>query len=226
MVTTVLARLLAVPVLALGAVPLAQGAGHPFPLRGRLDPNPIPAGSTGIIRLASRPHVRCVVKVQTPGGAAGLLPGAVDTPFDGIATWGFSPAAGVSSGIITGSCYDHAGQGGSTTFPFRVAPPVPPITTRLRVTTYITPSTVSPGTPATIWVKTQPGILCSADITYDSGNPSRSFDGYFQHVGPNGIVIWPWRVNSGKETGATLIARCVHAATQVAATSHFAIAPR
>jgi len=90
------------------------------------------------------------------------------------------------------------------------------------VSAYVSPNPVSYGSYPTLYAKSTPGALCSAQVLYSTGRAPVSFDGSAKTVGSSGVVGWTWHMES-KGTGGTATVSCsLHGQTK-SATASFTI---
>lgn len=215
---------LSVVIMLLTALPMRASATQSFAIRVRLDPNPLPAGDVGIIKIATEPGAACRAIIHRPNGSQRLIIGYYRTIFDGIAVWIFTPRADESSGTIEARCWGEDDMDHKAFVSYKVAGSVPAFHGKLTTQVSIVPRSLVNGGRATVWVHTQPRATCDGGIQYNDGTGSQTFDAYTQHVGPNGMIIWPWQVSADNETGGTVKIRCYLAGQSVYGTATFAVA--
>lgn len=206
------------------ALPQRAGAAPSFSVRVRLDPNPLPARDVGIIKIATEPGASCHAIIHHPNGSQRVIIGLYATLFDGIAVWIFTPRADESSGTIEARCWGEDNIDHKALVSYKVAGSVPVFHGKLAAQVTIVPNSIVNGGRATVWVHTQPRATCDGGIQYNDGTGSQTFDAYTQHVGPNGMIIWPWQVSAANETGGTVKIRCYLAGQAAYGTATFAVA--
>jgi len=73
--------------------------------------------------------------------------------------------------------------------------------TAFLVQAWVTPETMPYDAYPVLTVRTGPGATCTADVTYATGYPPRSFDGAAETAGADGLVRWAWHEMTRGDSG-------------------------
>jgi hypothetical protein len=102
-------------------------------------------------------------------------------------------------------------------------PPQPPTSSGgLKVTAWVSPSTMPYNAYPTLHAKPTPGATCSASVVYSTGRSPVSFSGTAQHVGSSGVVGWRWHEETSGSGGSGTVTCSYHGRTG-RATAHFTV---
>jgi micrococcal nuclease len=149
----------------------------------------IPAGTLGAFRVAIR------ICTDVPEGQCGTMRLWIAPRAKTVAKWE----------VGREDIWRNAGgtdiRGNSFTLvAYAVAPSQSPNPVRFSVVLASRTSPVSPGSMASITVKTAPGAVCTITVTYMSG-PSRAQGLEPKEADTDGVVSWTWRVGTQTTPG-------------------------
>ena len=86
------------------------------------------------------------------------------------------------------------------------------------VQAWVTPETMLYDAYPVLTVRTQLGAACTADVTYSTGYPPRSFDGASETAGADGLVRWAWHEMTKGDSGEANVSCMLTGQTRTART--------